>query len=485
MICKKIKESFKISRGSVIVQVLVFASLSSILITALASFSASNLAAGKNEYLRERAFHIAEAGIDYYRWHLAHAPLDFKDGTGGSGPYIHDFKDKDGNIIGTFSLEIIPPETGSTKVTIISTGKVLGNDTIERVIESQVAKPSLSKFAVVTENTIRFGEGTEVFGPIHSNGGIRFDGLAHNIISSALSSYNDPDHSGNKEFAVHTHVSPIDPLPPASVPIRTDVFRAGRMFPVPAVDFGKFTNDLSNMKTKAQSGGLYFSGSGKSGYRILLKTNDTFDLYKVTSLEPVPKNCTEPDGQFGWGTWSIKSQDFVNNYSFPENGIIFAEDHIWVEGQIDTAKLTIAVGKFPENQGQGRNITVNNNLLYTNYDGRDSIGLIAQGNINAGMVSADVLRIDAALIAKNNRIGRYYYRPPSDNKDRCSPYHIRDTITLYGAMATNKRYGFAYTDGTGYQTRNIIYDANLLFAPPPDFPLTTDEYQIISWKEIK
>lgn len=473
------------NRGAILVQILVLAGLSSLLISSLAAWAASSLRASRNELNRELAFQIAEAGIEYYRWHLAHAPTDYKDGTQLNGPYIHDFKDKNGKTLGTFSLDITPPPTGSTKVKIRSTGSVLGYSNLSRILEVEVAKPSLAKFSVITENDIRFGEGTEVFGPIHSNGGVRFDGLAHNIVSSALSDYNDPDHSGGDEFAVHTHVSPTDPVPPADVPLRPDVFEAGRLFPVPAIDFGKFTNDLSQIKSQAQSSGKYFGNSGKSGYHFVLKTNDTFDAYKVTALVPVPNNCNDNQGQFDWGTWSIKTETFLGNYPFPSNGLIFAEDDVWVDGQISSARLMIACGRFPENHGQETHITINNNLLYTNYDGSDSIGLVAQGNINAGMVSANILRIDAALIAKNDRVGRYYYRPPYSNKSACSPYHIRDTITLYGMLGTNKRYGFAYDDGTGYQNRNIIYDANLLFSPPPNFPLTTDQYQIVSWKEIK
>lgn len=50
-------------------------------------------------------------------------------------------------------------------------------------------------------------------------------------------------------------------------------------------------------------------------------------------------------------------------------------------------------------------------------------------------------------------------------------------------IATNIRYGFAYTDGTGYSSRDIIYDANLLYAPPPSFPLSGNQYQVLSWTE--
>jgi hypothetical protein len=52
-------------------------------------------------------------------------------------------------------------------------------------------------------------------------------------------------------------------------------------------------------------------------------------------------------------------------------------------------------------------------------------------------------------------------------------------------IATNTRYGFAYTDNTGYTTRNINYDGNLLYAPPPSFPLTSNQYSTISWEEVQ
>ena len=38
---------------------------------------------------RERAIQIAEAGVDYYRWHLAHVPDDYQDGTGAAGSRMY------------------------------------------------------------------------------------------------------------------------------------------------------------------------------------------------------------------------------------------------------------------------------------------------------------------------------------------------------------------------------------------------------------
>ncbi|WKZ29485.1 MAG: hypothetical protein QY323_02010 [Patescibacteria group bacterium] len=440
------------------------------------------LKAGRAAQQRQLAVQVAEAGIEYYRWHLAHAPLDFQDGTGTAGPYVHEYKDASGEVIGHFALDITPPPVGSTVVTITSTGRLESTASVEEVIEVRMGKPSLAKYSVVANDEMNFGPGTEVFGSIHSNSGIRFDGLVHNVVTSAQVEYNDPDHSGSNEHGVHTHVFPTDPLPPATLPARTDVFEAGRYVGVPAIDFAGLSANLAQMKSDAQLDGRYFAASGALGYRIVFQTNDTFDLYVVNSVIPVPNGCTSVLGQHDWGTWSVNTQSFLQNYDLPHNGILFVEDNVWVEGQIDTARVTVAAARFPDNPAKRMHITVNEDLLYTNYDGQDVIALVAQGNFNVGMISSNTLRIDAALIAQNGRIGRYYYRPPTNGQNRCSPYHLRQMITLYGMIGTNERYGFAYSDGTGYQIRNIIYDGNLLYGPPPSFPLAADQYQTITWK---
>lgn len=485
------KVNNNLQRGSLMIQALVFGTIAVVMIGALISWSAVNIKASRVSMFREQALQIAEAGIDYYRWHLAHAPTDYQDGTGVAGPYVHDFFDKDGVKIGTFTLEITPPATGFTLVKIKSTGRIVADATAVRSIITGLAIPSLAKYAIASNSDIRFGEGTEVFGPIHSNGGIRFDGLAHNLVTSSRDRYNDPDHSGNDEFGVHTHLNTpptsvndtfrASEAPPTSpVPNRSDVFMAGRQFPVPAIDFLGFTTDLASIKANAQASGRYFASSGALGYRVLFKTDDTFDLYRVNNITSTPNNCAE--ATTGWGTWSIRStngsQTFLANYTIPANGLIFIEDHVWAEGQINSARVTLAAGRFPDNSATRPNIMINNNLLYTNYDGQDVISLISQGNINAGLSSPDTFRVDAALVAQNGRVGRYHY------SSSCGTGYNRTKITLYGMIASNARYGFAYTDGTGYDERDIIYDANLLYGPPPSFPLTGDQYQIVSWQEL-
>ncbi len=467
-----------LNSGYLLIQVLVFGAIGVVIITGLLGWAGTSLRYSKLLNSREQALAIAESGLDYYRWHLAHATKDFQDGTGRVGPYVHSFADKDGNVIGQFTLTITPPIVGSTIVTIVSKGEVFDGSKAVRTLESKLAIPSLAKYAMVANTDMRFGEGTEVFGPVHSNGGIRFDGLAHNLVTSARATYSDPDHVGADEYAVHTHLGTVDPLPNATLPARTDVFMAGRQSPVPAVDFVGLSADLATIKASANtSSGKYLANSGSQGYHLILKTNDTFDVYKVTSIISTPRNCDDPGNQDDWGTWSINKETYVTNYPFPSNGLIFVEDNVWVSGQINTARITIASARFPESTNTNTSITINSDLKYTNFDGQDVISLVAQDNINVGEYSDDDLEIDGALVAKGGRVGRYYYESACDNADRHS-------LTLFGMIATKERYGFAYTDGRGYDIRNITYDGNLLYGPPPSFPLTSDQYQTISWREI-
>lgn len=470
--------------GMILPLVLVFGTISILIVGGIVSWGILNLRAARQAVQKEIAFQISESGIEYYRWHLAHAPTDYQDGSTDPGPYVHVFKNQSGYRIGQFTLDITPPLVGSSIVTIKSSGKTDSDYLGERVLVSRLAKPSLAKFSVAANSGMRFGAGTEVNGPIHSNGGIRFDGLAHNTITSALASYDDLDHSGNNEFGVHTHVNPgggvndtFRPLeaPPNSAQSRTDVFIAGRNFPVPVIDFTGLTADISQMKTDAQNDGFYRAGSGSLGYHVVLKINDSFDLYRVNTLKAPPWGCN--DSTTGWGTWSVNTETLLGNFHIPNNGLIYLEDNVFVDGQIQTARVTLVAAIFPDNPPSRKNITVNSNLLYTNYDGQDVISLIAQNNINVGLYSLDNLRIDAALVAQNGRIGRYYY------SSSCGSEYRRQTLTLYGMIASNLRYGFAYTDGTGYQTRSLNYDGNLLYSPPPSFPQTSDQYINISWQE--
>lgn len=511
-------------RGYQLILLIVLVGVVATMSLAMVNLLTQQLTVSRRQARNEQAYHVAEAGIHYYRWHLAHDPGDFTDGTGQPGPYVHEYRDIDGNLVGQFSLTITPPVLGSTIVTVQSTGTLTRADVPPRTITAKLGIQSLGRYAVVANDVMRFGQGTEIFGPIHSNNGIRYDGIANGLVTSAIGQYDDPDHTDtNVEFGVHTHVNPPPgsgvnnnyrpaEAPPPPPDDRSDVFRGGRQFPVAPINFNGFAVDLEALRTLSQSpSGIYLGPSGGQGYLLRFRTDDRVDLYVVTSQRRCQYRPTST------GPW----RDYANIWSYnataqftyqgapsigvslPTNGIIFIQDDLWVEGQIDGARVTVVAARDPLTTGSAT-IVINNDVRYTNTNGSDAIGLFAQKDISVGFYSEDDLRIDAAVIAKSGRVGRYYYEdftdgvgnwpynlPPSRfNPAGCgsrlnqSPpgYVHRSTLTLLGTIITNQRYGFAYTDGTGYVTRNLLWDSNLLFSPPPNFP-TTGEYTIVDWDE--
>ena len=513
-----------LNKGDILVSVLVFAAIAVTVLTGLVNWGATLLAEIRSVSAKEQAFQIAEAGIDYYRWHLAQYPTDYTDGTTTPSPYYHNFYDKNNNLIGAYSLVITPPPLGSTKVVITSTGTTTANKNVKRIVQAILAEPSLATFAVVSNDYMRFGAGTMVNGPVTSNKGIHFDGIANNVISSAMATYTDPDYSSglsctNVSYGVHTCVSPADPSPPSAAANNTAVFAAGRQYPVPATNFAGLTVNVKDLHDSTVVGGVCLASNGcwpaltgSVGYHIVFQVNNgstTYNMYKVNSQQSTPNGCgtdataqdqMNTNGQqntgTNWGTWSINgligsnqtgaSESLVagSPFSIPTNGIIFVADDLWVDGNINNARLTIASANIsaPDSNSY-TNIILNTNLKYTNYNGNDVLGLIAQGNINVGMVSDDSFEIDGALMAENGRVGRFYYN--SSCSVQATNYSSRTSLTLLGMIATAIRYGFAYTDNTGYIARNITYDANLLYSPPPNFPLASTQYQMASWKQIQ
>src|SRR3989344_3448049 len=210
--------SLKKHKGFMLIGVLVFGTIAVLLIGSIVGFGNSVLQLSRRVAEREMAFQIAEAGVDYYRWHLAHDSDDYQDGTGQAGPYTHQFFDKSGDHIGDFVLTITPPISGSTIVTVLSEGRLATTTAgivVSRKIKTRLAIPSFAKYAVVVNDAVRFGEGTEVFGPIHSNSGIRFDGLAHNLVTSAVTSYDDRDQMYFRQddcFRYRQLILPASPL---------------------------------------------------------------------------------------------------------------------------------------------------------------------------------------------------------------------------------------------------------------------------------
>lgn len=510
----------KTRRGSILVYVLVLMTVISIILVSILQYISTQLKFSFNRVEKEKAFQVAEAGIYFYRWYLAHSvdgktaqqvkafwqnenPYGVNIPGNPNYPFKADFFDPEGGKIGEYEIEVEAPDPASTIVVVKSTGYTMREPNLKRVVQARFRRPSWSEYAALANDFMRFGAGTTVSGKIHSNKGIRFDGLAKNVVSSLVCTFNDPDHSGSNESAVHTHIAPIDPIPSMTPPCqeppeRTDIFQAGRQLEVPEVSFN-ILSDLDLMKSEAQAGnGRYFNNQKlndyqtDSGRRIKLKADGTFDVCAVNDVGGYNTTTYAINSYLktsGSGSCSSCSGQCLSNYAIADNGIIFIEGNAWVDGTINNKKVSIVAANLIAGPAD-RDIYIGmagagdiGDIKYTNYDGKDIVGLVAQRNISVVSNSKNNLTIEAALLAQSGRVGRSNY---SGN--------YKSSITINGSIATNLRYGFAYdgssyncgggvTIGSGYCTRNLNFDNNLLHYPPPYFPTGT-EYSIDLWDEL-
>jgi len=471
-------------KGSVLAYELVIMAVMAIILTSLLQYVTSQLRFSFYRGEKERAFQVAESGINFYRWYLAHQISgksaqqinDFWNSGNPYGvnePYQGDLLDPEGGVIGRYKIEVQKPQGFSTIAIVKSTGWTLKQPDSKRVIRVRFRRPSWSEYAVVSNDEMNFGPNTEVYGAVHSNKGIRFDGKAHNIISSSLGQYDDPDHEGNNEFGVHTHVDPATgninnsfqdlEAPPKIVQTRSDVFLAGRQFPVPTVDFNGMIADLNYMKSEAQdaSRGVYYGndecdGKVNEGRHIILSGN-------VMTVKTVTKYS---NADFGIMTEGC----VLENVPIPNDGIIFVENDIWLEGTINDRRVTIVSADLMG--GPKASIFLGmSDLLYTNHDGRDIIGLMAQFDIEVIKNSLYDLTIDAALMAQSGKVGRGNYTPLGCDSETCQDH--KGTITLNGALATDLRYGFTLTNGTGNLALDPMFvdKLNLNYRLQPTSPL--------------
>ncbi len=418
--------------------------------TALAGISISNVKMANLHNKQITAMSIAEAGLNYYLWHLAHDNDDYCDGEACSGaapygPFSHDYKDKNGQFLGTYELYISPPEPGISAVVVRSVGKVSGKSP-KRTIVAELGIPSLTKYTLLTNgNQLWVDKDKKIDGTVHVNDG----GL-----------YNEGEITGDASSTELTYAGWFGTQPGVAGP---GVFGGNKLFPVPAVNFDQINVDIANLRDGARDSGLgqYYDFSGRKGYHLVLQDN-SYDLYSVKKYDTSGLDITE--------------ETLIGTYSYPAQGIIFLEDNAWVEGILNNRLLTIIAADPEAGANQKKRIIIPNSIRYSHYDGSDKLGLITQTGIMVGRSAPADLEIDAAMIAKDGQIKIENYGS------------TKNKIKIYGSMAHNGGLVFSYvqTPGgeitSGYKEMEIIADKYNVSVPPPKFP-ATGVYSILSWRE--
>lgn len=509
--------------GFILPTLLTFVVVALIVSAAVVEIINSNLSLVNNNVQHQQALNIAEAGINYYLWHLSHNPNDFKDGQStpttpnaqlGYGPYVHNYIDSNAVNEGTYTLWINPQGNGSTIATVRSIGQVAGTS-FTRTVQATIGRASFASYAVVGDSALWFGNDETADGPVFSNQGIRLDGPNNDTAASANSTYVPSAQvggDGNSHPGVWCSTTVTQPV---NCLTRN---KSTWIYPKPAIDFTQVSSSLCTMKKTAfgdysQTSSLagqanactqtpttrtaaYIPQRSSSfsltkGYLINLNSNGTYDLYDVNS---------ETDTAATYSS-ALGLQTVATGIAIPPSGVIFAEDNVWVRSNPTFhGRVTIASGRLATSTNT--DIVIAGPLVYSTKNGSDSIGLVSEGDVLVAPYAppasgAFTFEIDGAIIAEN---GNVEFPPTyrSASKNTLGWVNSNQQMLFYGSVATRLTWTWNWINTSaanavrdpvsgnyisGIENTTSQYDYNLLYAPPPSYPLTSS-YDILAWREV-
>lgn len=473
--------------------VLIFGSTFFVIISSFMGFIITQKQTQDDRRDSERALAIAEAGLNYYKWYLAHNPNDLQNGTGQPGPYTMDYSDPEDGTIGEFELTV----TGNRacgdvmSVDISSVGSTTDSPDTTREVSGRYARPTVAEYAFIINSNVWAGPDRTIVGPYHSNGVVRMDGTNNSIVSSGQESWQcdgslpcDPYNQGQTVPAVYGNG------------VNNDLW----LYPRPPINFTGITVDLANIQDKAQNaGGLYLPRSNQYGYRVSFQSNGTVDVYVVDDVHSYQGYTTEE----GWEEEQnvIDDDDWMGSYDIDEDcPVIFVEDKVWLEGVVN-GKVTLVAADV-DTPGRDPSIVLNANITYATAD--SGLLAIAEEDVLLGLTVPNDMSLNGIFVAQSGRFGRNHYDEahlPHEcafwflwwcigGETMFEEYIKRNSLTVNGSIVSNGRVGTKWVNqydqfSSGFNTRTNSYDRNLVSDPPPLAPTVSDTYQFIEWREVE
>ncbi len=465
----------KSNRGITVFLVLGFMGVFAIILGTISSYVLTQGKYGRALYAREVALNVAESGIEYYRWFLAHNPAIMDNGAGLVSPYTYAVNDPEGGSMGSAQVTATTNlQCGSVQwVDLVSNGKADISPGFPRILSARYMQPSVAEYSYVVNTNVWAGASRNIRGPYHSNGGVRMDAVHNSDVTSAASTWNCTSSYG---------CSPTQSNAPGVVGVGSNP--ALWTYPVPTINFAAIGVDFTDLKTKAQTGGgLYYgpaSGSvNNRGYRLVFNSAGTVTIYRVTSTLGYPSYSSQYGNTMEYSV--IQNQTLLGTFNISSScPLMFFEDRVWVEGTVN-GKVTI-IAATPTNSSTNPDAYLNDNIYYAAYDGTDGLTVVAERNVLLPLVIPNVMEIHGIFIAQSGHYGRDHFYT-SQLPSQYDPYVTRSQLTTVGTVVSNGRTGTSWTDGTGFLTRLDYYDQQLAFSPPPFTPVASTDYQFNLWRE--
>jgi hypothetical protein len=463
-------------RGITTIMVIGFMGVFMLIMGMLTSYAFEQAKYGRALLAREQALHVAESGLEYYRWFLAHNPGNLQNGTALPGPYTYTVNDPEGSAIGSASLAI----TGNYQcgvlqnIDIVSTGTATNNPGFPRTISARYMQPSVAQYASLLNTNVYYGSSSSASGPYFANGGIHQNGTNNSTVSSAVSTWQCTTSYG----CTSTQTQP-------------GVFGTGSnallwQYPVSSINFTGMTTNLSDLRTYAQANGRLFTDSyvsahhDSSGFHVIFNADGTYDIYKVTGTTPL--NAYSPDFSTARTDYDvITAQSYIGRYTPASScGLVYLQGTTWIEGTVK-GKVTLVVADPSASYAPDAILT--SNIAYANSDGTTGLAVISEHSVRIPLNSPNAMAIRGIFVASSGYVGRdYYYSNGSYDS-----YLSRSSIALTGTFVSTQSPALCYSSGSsclqGYSTRTYSYDQVLAFNPPPFTPNALTDYHYVLWSE--
>jgi hypothetical protein len=230
------------------------------------------------------------------------------------------------------------------------------------------------------------------------------------------------------------------------------------------------------------------------GYLVQLNANGTYDLY----------NVNDENDRLTPYTSALTLQSIASGIAIPSNGVIFAEDNVWVRSNPTFhGRVNIGAGRMTSPPPHSASIVVADDLVYSTKDGSDTIGLVAEGSILIAPYAPPAsgafnFEVNAAMLSQSESV--LYPDTYRTNQNRCTRGWVNgnQTFTFYGSVATRQSWTWTWLRGSacgdavnapgvgyisGILNNSTQYDYNLQYSPPPSYPITGG-YNILTWREV-
>lgn len=466
--------------GVTVMLVLAFMGIFTVILGTLSSYALTQARYGRAIAVREQALHIAEAGLEYYRWFLNKNPAIMTSGSGLTSPVSYTVDDPEGGTLGSANVTVTSnAQCGVLQwVDITSRGTATLNPGFPRTLSARYMQPSVAEYSYVVNTNVWAGSDRVIHGPYHSNGGVRMDATHNADVTSAVSTWN---------CTSSYNCSPTQSSAPGVVGLGSNPSLWS--YPESSINFASIGVDFTALKTKAQTqGGIYYaaaSGSVNSrGYHVIFNSNGTVTIYRVSKTTGYPSYSTQYGDTTEYSV--INTETLLGTYNVPSScSLMFFEDRVWVEGTVN-AKVTL-VAATPSTTSTSPDVYLNGDILYASQDGTDGLTVIAERNVLIPLLSPDVMEIHGVFVAQTGHYGRDYFST-SDLPSQYDSFASQSQLTTVGTVVSNGRTGTSWSCGgsfcSGYQQRYDYYDQLLAFSPPPFTPIATTDYSFSLWSEL-